>query len=160
MTYGSIWTIDQDSRLREMWNIEGRSASYCAGQLNVTRNAVIGRARRLGLERRASPIIRGGEPKPFVPKRSVRGRPPKIEPPRPQLADLGPCACRYPHGHLGADQFGFCAAPSRTGSPYCEAHHALCYTRAAPMQVPTPTRTGNPRHFGSEGKFINPRAGA
>ena len=55
------WTDDRVDHLRELWS-KGLSASQIAAQLGdgVTRNAVIGKAHRLGLEGRPSPIRGGG----------------------------------------------------------------------------------------------------
>lgn len=56
----SYWSDDRVARLRKMWEA-GASASTIAKKLggSVTKNAVIGKANRLGLERRQSPIGRG-----------------------------------------------------------------------------------------------------
>ena len=54
------WTDDRVAMLRELWS-KGLSASQIAVQLGgVSRNAVIGKAHRLGLESRPSPIRGGG----------------------------------------------------------------------------------------------------
>ena len=54
------WTDDRVEKLRELWT-KGLSASQIAVQLGgVSRNAVIGKAHRLGLEGRPSPIRGGG----------------------------------------------------------------------------------------------------
>jgi GcrA cell cycle regulator len=50
------WTPARVQRLRELW-AAGRTASAIAQELRgVSRNAVIGKAHRLGLEPRPSPI--------------------------------------------------------------------------------------------------------
>ena len=54
------WTDDRVAMLRELWT-KGLSASQIAVQLGgVSRNAVIGKAHRLSLESRPSPIRGGG----------------------------------------------------------------------------------------------------
>ena len=54
------WTDERVAMLRELW-AKGLSASQIAVQLGgVTRNAVIGKAHRLGLESRPSPIRGNG----------------------------------------------------------------------------------------------------
>src|SRR5688572_21566376 len=45
---GSIWTDSLQARLRELW-AQGLTASQIAAELCITRNAVIGKAHRLGL---------------------------------------------------------------------------------------------------------------
>lgn len=58
----SGWTDDRLTLLRTMWN-DGKSASQIADALGgVSRNAVIGKAHRLGLKSRPSPVKEGDEP--------------------------------------------------------------------------------------------------
>ncbi len=53
---GAPWTQDRVDTLKGLWQM-GASATTIAEQLGgVTRNAVIGKAHRLGLEARPSPI--------------------------------------------------------------------------------------------------------
>src|SRR5689334_10978287 len=56
------WTDERIDRLKAMWN-EGKTASQIAEELGgVSRNAVIGKAHRLGLDSRPSPV-KGNEEK-------------------------------------------------------------------------------------------------
>jgi GcrA cell cycle regulator len=109
------WTDERIDRLKAMW-AEGSTASQIAEDLGgVSRNAVIGKAHRLGLESRPSPVRAGEEkekpvpapapapapvvaapaPKPPAPKPTpapkaavpiVEPRPPAAKPPR-EVAD-------------------------------------------------------------------------
>jgi GcrA cell cycle regulator len=55
------WTEERIERLKKMWH-EGATASQIADELGgVSRNAVIGKAHRLGLEQRPSPVKPGDE---------------------------------------------------------------------------------------------------
>ncbi|MFL6729703.1 MAG: GcrA family cell cycle regulator, partial [Sphingomicrobium sp.] len=55
------WTEERIERLKKMWH-EGATASQIADELGgVSRNAVIGKAHRLGLEQRPSPVKAGEE---------------------------------------------------------------------------------------------------
>ena len=55
------WTDERIERLKAMWN-EGKTASTIADELGgVSRNAVIGKAHRLGLDSRPSPVKPGEE---------------------------------------------------------------------------------------------------
>src|SRR3569832_2112162 len=55
------WTEERIERLKSMWT-EGATASEIADKLGgVSRNAVIGKAHRLGLEARPSPVKPGDE---------------------------------------------------------------------------------------------------
>jgi GcrA cell cycle regulator len=55
------WTEERIDRLKKMWK-DGATASQIADELGgVSRNAVIGKAHRLGLEQRPSPVKPGEE---------------------------------------------------------------------------------------------------
>ena len=55
------WTEERIERLKKMWH-DGATASQIADELGgVSRNAVIGKAHRLGLEQRPSPVKPGEE---------------------------------------------------------------------------------------------------
>src|SRR3954468_11266107 len=55
------WTQQRIDRLKKMWH-DGPPASQIADELGgVSRNAVIGKAHRLGLEQRPSPVKPGEE---------------------------------------------------------------------------------------------------
>ena len=76
------WTEERIERLKSMW-AEGATASQIADELGgVSRNAVIGKAHRLGLEARPSPVKPGEEKevgkkpaKAVAPKAPRAGRP-------------------------------------------------------------------------------------
>ncbi len=61
------WTDERIDRLRELWS-QGITASQIADELGgVSRNAVIGKAHRLGLQSRPSPV-KPNEPAPAPPR--------------------------------------------------------------------------------------------
>jgi GcrA cell cycle regulator len=77
------WTEERIERLKKMWH-EGATASQIADELGgVSRNAVIGKAHRLGLEQRPSPVKPGEEkdPKKVAPAAAAAAatKPPKSE---------------------------------------------------------------------------------
>jgi GcrA cell cycle regulator len=84
------WTDERIERLKTMW-AKGATASQIADELGgVSRNAVIGKAHRLGLEQRPSPVKPGEEKeakKPAAPP-AVGPKPaaPKAEAPKPAPA--------------------------------------------------------------------------
>ncbi len=57
------WNEDLIARLRELWS-EGRSTADIGRHLGVSKNAVVGKAHRLDLSARPSPIRRVGTPPP------------------------------------------------------------------------------------------------
>jgi GcrA cell cycle regulator len=102
------WTDERIERLKKMWH-DGATASQIADELGgVSRNAVIGKAHRLGLEQRPSPVKPGDEekakkaapvaaaPKPVAPKAAA----PKPAPATPAPQQAAPSA-PAPHRSAG-----------------------------------------------------------
>ena len=82
------WTEERIERLKKMWH-DGATASQIADELGgVSRNAVIGKAHRLGLEQRPSPVKPGEEKE----KKAV----PVPRPPAPRRAPMLRSAARRP----------------------------------------------------------------
>ena len=76
------WTEERIERLKSMWT-EGATASQIAEELGgVSRNAVIGKAHRLGLESRPSPVKPGEEKE----KKAKAAPAPKAAKPAPAAA--------------------------------------------------------------------------
>jgi GcrA cell cycle regulator len=64
------WTDERIDRLKELWS-QGKTASHIADELGgVSRNAVIGKAHRLGLQSRPSPV----KPNEPAPKAKAKAR--------------------------------------------------------------------------------------
>lgn len=130
------WTEDRVSRLKELWG-SGKTAAQIAEELgDVTRNAVIGKANRLGLSKPGRP--RAAKPKPTINRtlaRPIAPRQPVKEelPPEPLAPPPPPGAlpqhrrCQFPIGHPGEDDFHFCDHETSTGKPYCEYHCRIAY---------------------------------
>jgi len=78
------WTEERIERLRAMWT-EGATASQIADELGgVSRNAVIGKAHRLGLEARPSPVKPGDEKEKPAAAASPAPKPAPAERPTPR----------------------------------------------------------------------------
>jgi GcrA cell cycle regulator len=78
------WTEERIERLKKMWH-DGATASQIADELGgVSRNAVIGKAHRLGLEQRPSPVKPGDEKE--VRKATPAAAAPKPAAPKPEPA--------------------------------------------------------------------------
>jgi GcrA cell cycle regulator len=154
------WTDDKVEMLTKLWN-QGHSASVCAGRLNaafpyqapVSRNAIVGKAHRLGLtgrqvQTRMQSVVRPRKKKiKRLPKqtdnRFPMGNPAfrklcagaeplvianEIDVPlaeRKSLMDLEAHDCRWPIGEPlhPFPLFYFCGKEKVPGLPYCE-HHA------------------------------------
>ncbi len=101
------WTETRVGQLKRLWE-DGLSASQIASQLgDVTRNAVIGKAHRLGLSSRPSPIKRT-----VLPGTGLNER-----------------MCQWPIGNPRDADFHFCGAVATPDRPYCEDHCAIAYRR-------------------------------
>ena len=85
------WTEERIERLKAMWT-EGSTASQIADELGgVSRNAVIGKAHRLGLEARPSPVKPGEEKeKPAPAAAAPTPKAEKVERPAPRAAAPAP----------------------------------------------------------------------
>lgn len=151
------WTDERIELLRQNWEA-GMTASQIAETLGegVTRNAIIGKAHRLGLPARPSPVkitealdavldtvvaavegaiegITAAPPPRAVPKRP---RPPAkpAKPAKTSLLDLSEKVCKWPIGHPGETDFHFCGKAAQTGFPYCTEHCAIAYQAQLPRR--------------------------
>ncbi len=127
------WTEKRIKALKKFWE-KGLTASQIAAELgDVTRNAVIGKAHRLGLSGRPSPLKNNVKPAP-----AAKPAPKKQEDESPQeqitLLMLTDRMCKWPVGHPGDDDFHFCGGKSTPGQPYCAQHSAMAYQERAPKR--------------------------
>lgn len=86
------WTEERIERLKAMW-AQGATASQIADELGgVSRNAVIGKAHRLGLEARPSPVKPGDEKEHRAPAAAAAPapKPAPAERPAPRAAAAAP----------------------------------------------------------------------
>ena len=156
------WTDARIETLRNSWEA-GLTASQIAETLGegVSRNAVIGKAHRLGLKSRPSPV-KGGEvavvavieasvaepaikapvaavaaPRPApvaaAPVRKIKPAAP-AKPSKTTLLDLSEKVCKWPIGHPGETDFHFCGKPSQASFPYCTEHCAIAYQAQLPRR--------------------------
>ncbi len=145
------WSSERIEQLRSLWH-DGLSASQIATHLGgITRNAVIGKAHRLGLTGRPSPIKNRSasvaRPRPprrprveqAAPPRMVAAPPPprRVEPPQRyvELEDMPGATiltltdriCKWPIGDPRHPDFHFCGRASAEGLPYCADHARRAY---------------------------------
>lgn len=133
------WTDDRVALLKKLWG-EGKTAAEIAKELGgVTRNAVIGKAHRLKLSNRVSPIQQNKKPAPAK-VAPVEKKPKQViaedeSRDKVALVDLGARACRWPIGDPREESFGFCGCESISGLPYCGEHAKVAYQAATRNRI-------------------------
>lgn len=139
------WSDEMAAKARLLWD-EGWSTAEIGRRIGVSKNAVVGKARRLDFPPRPSPIHRSGEPRPPRPRRVgkvslpalastiVAERPapvlkiaPKPLPPPQPVIPKPRIPCCWPIGEPKTDSFRFCEVPSVGGKPYCAEHMRVAY---------------------------------
>jgi GcrA cell cycle regulator len=93
------WTEERIERLKKMWH-DGATASQIADELGgVSRNAVIGKAHRLGLEQRPSPVKPGEEKETRKPAPAAAPKASALKPEAPRATAATPAAAAPQAGH-------------------------------------------------------------
>ena len=149
------WNDTVITELRGLWSA-GHSTAEIGRRLGISKNAVVGKAHRLDLSPRPSPIRRqerdANAPPPApravgptlaplpsrpapAPMAAQQAAPPAIRPalPRRLTAVAAPVtrvsACCWPIGEPGKPSFHFCDAVAMQGKPYCTEHAQLAYVK-------------------------------
>lgn len=132
------WTDEKVAALQKYWDA-GLTASQIAAELgdDVTRNAVIGKAHRLGLKSRPSPVKKA----PQKTKKAAAAPAKKAKKTRITLLDLTERMCKWPIGHPNDEDFHFCGKPSVPAMPYCQAHCDEAYQAQQPRKSRRASRT-------------------
>lgn len=136
------WTTERVDQLRRFVEA-GFSCGQIAGEIGISRNAVIGKIHRLRLWRGAPPTVRiktrPRQPAVLTQRRILEaafaqtaGAVETIESAeRCSLIELAVGKCRWPIGDPGANDFCFCGNQAVGGLSYCTGHARLAYRRAA-----------------------------
>lgn len=158
------WSEARIEELRVKWfefyppgSYTPKSTRRIAEEMHISKNAVVGKAHRLGLEARPSPIRPAGEPKPIAVRapRATQTLPPLPSqphllpgaPPRPVIvAPPKPpppvkygriTECCWPIGE--SPRIRYCDAPSEPGKPYCAIHAKRAYVTVPKIQAEATT---------------------
>ena len=127
------WTDASIEQLRELW-VAGFSAREIADRLGegATRNAVIGKANRMGLSKPTKSSITRRE-KREAHQQEVQAAV-QMPPGGATILTLTGSSCRWPVGHPGEAHFHFCGAKTAPGQPYCGQHARLAYQAPQPRE--------------------------
>ena len=103
------WNEENIAVLRELY-AAGKPCRLIAADLGMTKNMVIGKAGRLGLEHpnSTSPVE-------------------VYHPPYQEIETPDYKHCQFPTGDVGEAGFHFCGDTAKIGSAYCEEHHTRCH---------------------------------
>ena len=138
------WNDSNVARLKELWD-QGLPTAQIGKLLGFTKNAVVGKAHRIGLERRPSPIRRTAvKPdrkkarSPIVPKlnfettkEEIKESPKVIQSFQPVVKNIfsnyTKSGCEWPEGHPDESDFKFCGHERFEDKPYCLDHCTIAY---------------------------------
>ena len=138
------WNDDNVSRLRDLWD-QGLPTSQIGKLLGFTKNAVVGKAHRIGLERRPSPIRRTAvKPdrkkarSPVIPKLNFENKFTEQKDVGTNTKIFSPTVknlfynnikrgCEWPEGHPDEFEFRFCGKERFDDKSYCLEHCAIAY---------------------------------
>ena len=127
MENNSVWDKKNLERLKKLWD-EGLPITKIGLELGVSRNSIAGKAHRLGLPKRNSPISKSGEPRK---NKTTSNLDTSKELPLKILlreVEWSRNRCCWPIGDPKLPGFSFCGTSIMPGRPYCEEHSNLAYT--------------------------------
>ena len=137
------WDDNNVAKLRELWD-QGLPTAQIGKLLGFTKNAVVGKAHRIGLERRPSPIRRTAvKPdrkkarSPVMPKLNFESKQDTLTENK-EYSGFQPVVknmfnssikrgCEWPQGHPDESDFNFCGKDRFEDKPYCLEHCAVAY---------------------------------
>ena len=127
MEKNSVWDEEKLQKLKSLWD-EGLPITKIGLELGVSRNSIAGKAHRLGLPKRNSPISKSGEPRK---QQVISNNETNKELPLKILlrkVEWSRNRCCWPEGDPKLTGFSFCGTVIVPGRPYCEEHSNLAYT--------------------------------
>ena len=129
MTNKNTWNDTKLKELEDLWK-QGHPISKIGEMLGVSRNSVAGKAHRMGLPKRTSPISSVKKESLSVEKNNETSNidlPLKIKLRNVQWSRT---KCCWPEGDPKQNDFKFCGQDIFPGRPYCDEHSLLAYTNA------------------------------
>lgn len=134
------WADDTIATIKQLW-ADGYSASQIARQVGRTRNAVIGKICRMGLQKnlpgaplRQSRVTQSGNVRRIVVIKPMPAPVARLAEPEAvgPLADFPPAGtCRFIAGDVQSGDWRCCGHPAKDHArPFCSYHMAICYQPA------------------------------
>jgi GcrA cell cycle regulator len=128
----AAWTDERVQELTALWG-SGVDVISIATQLNCTRNAVIGKAHRLGLPQHVKyKRTDHSQSRPQPRRHKPRSKPSAVSGAEQRIVaimELTGSMCRFP-----IDDH-YCGAPTDGKRSYCDAHHRLAYIAKSPRDM-------------------------
>jgi GcrA cell cycle regulator len=119
------WDEQSVEALRRMVRVEGKTFEAIGRELGISKNACIGKARRLGIEPTAETPLNQRQKGQRLPPLSASVRWAALDAMFPPKGH-----CVYPIGDPQEADFHFCGDAVRTpGESYCAEHHRICWQR-------------------------------
>ncbi|MAJ15118.1 MAG: global cell cycle regulator GcrA-like protein [SAR116 cluster bacterium] len=126
MSSNNTWDDLKLKKLQDLWK-QGLPISKIGEMLGVSRNSIAGKAHRMGLPKRNSPI--SSDDKSSLQKRKDEvvdeNIPLKI---KLRSVQWSRTKCCWPEGDPKQKNFKFCGKDIYPGRPYCDKHSLLAYT--------------------------------
>jgi GcrA cell cycle regulator len=130
LSMATEWNDQRLKKLEKLWE-KGMSISQIGKELGVSRNAVAGKVHRMGLSKRASPIVgKSATKKETGAKLKVEVVAPEDLPLKLALREINwsRSRCSWPSGDPKTTAFSFCGNEVVPGKPYCNDHCFEAYT--------------------------------
>jgi len=127
MNKKTTWDELKLKKLEDLWK-EGHPISKIGELLGVSRNSIAGKAHRIGLPKRTSPISSEKKENVLDKKNneiSDENLPLKI---KLRGVQWSRTKCCWPEGDPKQNDFKFCGKDIFPGRPYCDKHSLLAYT--------------------------------
>ena len=126
MTNKNIWNDTKLKELEDLWK-QGHPISKIGEMLGVSRNSVAGKAHRMALPKRTSPI---SSKKENLTDQKNNEKNNKNIPLKIKLRSVqwSRTKCCWPEGDPKQNNFKFCGQDIFPGRPYCDKHSLLAYT--------------------------------
>ena len=128
MSKTTIWDEKKLEQLKSLWK-QGLPITKIGDKLGVSRNSIAGKAHRLCLPKRNSPITNNGVGRDINnnTKTNIEDLPLKISLRNVEWSRL---KCCWPIGDPKLKGFKFCGKDIVPGRPYCNQHSFIAYTNA------------------------------